>query len=137
MPSAEALLAHPTQLVNSVSHQHLLLSEVVFHRVCFLLFLLWMRFFLSHRSSPFSPMPTHPPPESFKATSSHLPAPNPQQPPRSEATLHPFKPCCDLFLYPYFDNFCNSSLIVNFHVLSPWLQINSGQGLFNIPFSFP
>lgn len=40
-----------------------------------------------------------------------------------EATVPPFKLYYDLFLYTSFGTFLGVSLIVSFHILSPWLQI--------------
>ena len=93
-----------------------LLSEMVFHKACFLLFLLWMRFFLPHMPSlsPFHPPSPILPLNPLRPASSPLPTQNLLCPPKSEATLPAFKLCYDLFLYAFFDNFCNISLIVNF-----------------------
>lgn len=71
--------------------------------------------------------PPVPPLNPLRLTSTPLPPQNLLLPLQSEATVPPFKLYYDLFLYAFFGTFYSISLIVNFHILSPYLQMNSGQ----------
>lgn len=86
--------------------------------------------------SPLSLSPPVPPGILSGPRSLPLPPQNHPWPPKLEATVPPLKLYCDLYLFAFFGTFCSISLIVNFHILSPCLQINSGQGLFSIRFLF-
>lgn len=70
------------------------------------------------------PVPTLKP---VRPTSTPLPPWNLLLPLQLEAAVPPFKLYYDLFLYAFFGTFYSISLIVNFHLLSPYLQMNSGQ----------
>lgn len=71
----------------------------------------------------------------LRSTSNPLPPQNPLWPPKWGTIFLSFKLYYDLFLCSFFGTFCSISLIVNFHILSLCLQINSGQILFHIQFS--